>query len=362
MDKVLSFFSQNYISIIILLTLLFFMQYKSKIGEKNVSAIRYGGIVVLILTLTAFLDVKVEWGVLGEAGRIIRLLLASMNYLLRSLAAIFLILQIWRRKEHYKFIFIPFIIQAVLLLVNIFWRYAFDYRLEDNVLHFARSPYGFIILAIPFLYTALVFVLTVVSNRERERSEAFLLFWIATTTAIAAIMEVVYVATDILTPTMAFAFAQFYLFLQISSSRRDALTGLLNRHSFYEDIEKRDRHITAVISFDMNDLKAINDTKGHAAGDIAIEEIAKTIFKEKSYGSRAYRMGGDEFTILVFDTKENSVTSMIERMREGFQNKGYSCAIGYCVREGEQPVQDLLTIADKKMYECKKEMKSTLVR
>ena len=101
---------------------------------------------------------------------------------------------------------------------------------------------------------------------------------------------------------------QTYMSLQINHVRskayRDGLTGLENRTAYNECIESLNRQIDnksaefSVAMFDVNDLKIINDQKGHDKGD---EEIIKAadILKEAFPDERIFRIGGDEFVVII---------------------------------------------------------------
>jgi diguanylate cyclase (GGDEF)-like protein/PAS domain S-box-containing protein len=87
----------------------------------------------------------------------------------------------------------------------------------------------------------------------------------------------------------------------------DVLTGLYNRRFFEEfvktEILKRANRF-ALLSFDVNRLKYINDTFGHAAGDEVIKSVARTLTSSVRVADRIARMGGDEFTILIMNIGE----------------------------------------------------------
>lgn len=76
------------------------------------------------------------------------------------------------------------------------------------------------------------------------------------------------------------------------------MTRTLNRHSFYRDVEVFKHNLNAVLSIDLNDLKSINDSMGHAAGDKAIVTTEECIQKRLVKGCYLYRTGGDEFIVL----------------------------------------------------------------
>lgn len=73
----------------------------------------------------------------------------------------------------------------------------------------------------------------------------------------------------------------YYLSLYVLTAKEDTLTQLLNRQCYYADMEKMADKITAVVSVDMNDLKKINDSQGHDAGDKALKKVAECLGKSK---------------------------------------------------------------------------------
>ena len=90
----------------------------------------------------------------------------------------------------------------------------------------------------------------------------------------------------------------YYLYTYSQYTKRDALTGLLNRQSYYSHIEKNGETIGAVISIDMNELKWLNDNYGHEAGDKGLATVSKCFKTNVSRRDKVYRIGGDEFMVL----------------------------------------------------------------
>jgi len=84
----------------------------------------------------------------------------------------------------------------------------------------------------------------------------------------------------------------------------DSLTGLRNRHALSEDVERILRCRTeqtaplALLLFDLDRFKYINDTMGHAAGDLVLKTLAERLQSFCNEGQRVYRLGGDEFVLL----------------------------------------------------------------
>ncbi len=102
----------------------------------------------------------------------------------------------------------------------------------------------------------------------------------------------------------------------------DVLTGLYNRRFFEEfvktEILKRVNRF-ALLSFDVNRLKYVNDTYGHAAGDEVIKRVARTLTSSVRVADRIARMGGDEFTILISnigDAVEKTADAIIRKLEK----------------------------------------------
>ena len=103
----------------------------------------------------------------------------------------------------------------------------------------------------------------------------------------------------------------------------DPLTGLLNRRAFDETLTQevaraaRNRRPFTVMMIDLDGLKAINDRDGHPAGDAALVAMAKAIRGALRVSDSAYRVGGDEFVILLPETPKRFVPGVIERVQGG---------------------------------------------
>ncbi|MBO4846631.1 MAG: GGDEF domain-containing protein [Lachnospiraceae bacterium] len=141
----------------------------------------------------------------------------------------------------------------------------------------------------------------------------------------------------------------YYLFLYQLQSKIDYLTGMLNRQSFYHDSDCDKKKITAICSVDMNELKWINDSKGHEAGDAAIKAVAECLMKNTGSRKRAYRMGGDEFVVTYIDMSEQEVKEDISRMRSDLSEVKIVCAFGYSMISSEDDISASLKAADKQM-------------
>ncbi|MBQ9118832.1 MAG: GGDEF domain-containing protein [Lachnospiraceae bacterium] len=150
-------------------------------------------------------------------------------------------------------------------------------------------------------------------------------------------------------------------------SMHDPLTGILNRRGFFEQLEEmyeesiKEDKMLSVISLDMDGLKKINDTFGHAVGDIAIADMAGLLEKVCGENMICSRIGGDEFTAAGIVSNE-ILSHFEERMREALKqcnaaDKPYKidCSIGIFSAKPKDGIQidDFIRFADAKMYEQK---------
>lgn len=148
----------------------------------------------------------------------------------------------------------------------------------------------------------------------------------------------------------------------------DALTGVKNRHAYLEAEEQLDREIAehraeefAIVILDVNDLKQINDTLGHHAGDEHIRSACKIIcdiFKR----SPVFRLGGDEFAVVAQGSDYQSIDELIGKMsdynREATRTGGIVIACGMAKNENDASVATVFERADQNMYVNKSNLKA----
>ncbi len=146
----------------------------------------------------------------------------------------------------------------------------------------------------------------------------------------------------------------------------DELTGLENRTAFERRMSilstMRD-HPVCLIMLDLNGLKQINDTLGHAAGDRFIRNTANTLKVIVENSGQIFRIGGDEFVIFLECTDAESA-AIIKRLEPYLRRSNESLApgfsIGYAVFDPlkDQNMQAAFRRADKRMYQCKRKIYS----
>lgn len=149
----------------------------------------------------------------------------------------------------------------------------------------------------------------------------------------------------------------FYLYCNEMWNQLDGLTGLLSQKSY---INKTINHCSEdmLIVMDLDDFKYINDTYGHLEGDKCLRMIAKCLKTAYSEYGNCYRIGGDEFCVLLKDNKrEISCKEKFYRILEKQRVKNPllpEVSYGSALISKEESILDAKARADKNMYEDKK--------
>lgn len=152
-------------------------------------------------------------------------------------------------------------------------------------------------------------------------------------------------------------------------AERDSLTGVGNKYAYTQkvntvdqDIQSGNIQLFALVVCDLNGLKQVNDTQGHAAGDNYIREASQLICDLYKH-SPVYRIGGDEFVVFLegtdYEQRSELLESLDSRMAENAKTGGVVIAAGMAEYETEdERLFDVFSRADSLMYERKKQLKN----
>lgn len=148
----------------------------------------------------------------------------------------------------------------------------------------------------------------------------------------------------------------------------DQLTGLYNRTAYeeYTNSKEFDPENCIVLVMDLNNLKSCNDVRGHDIGDIYIREAARMIHEIFGEVGNCYRMGGDEFYVLMKNETVDSCRNRIGQLQEhiatceavGEFKMGIACGFRIYDRCLDRDISETARRADKAMYQDKFAMKS----
>ena len=140
----------------------------------------------------------------------------------------------------------------------------------------------------------------------------------------------------------------------------DTYTKVFNKNKYEEMITKYYPGVDrlAIIFFDLNNLKKVNDELGHAMGDYIIETLASVIRSQSNDSRRVYRIGGDEFVMILESPAQGDAELVIAAVREqlSLHNEtgpvAVSTAAGFAYGKGMN-ILEVVKEADEKMYENK---------
>jgi diguanylate cyclase (GGDEF)-like protein len=151
----------------------------------------------------------------------------------------------------------------------------------------------------------------------------------------------------------------------------DALTGLYNKRYLLDylrrELDRAARYSRplALILFDIDHFKAINDTMGHLAGDLTLRELASRLKSEICKDDLLARYGGEEFVAVLTEAHQTSAAEVAENLRRtvekhsfAFEGRPYTVTISLgvaSIQGNEVPnPQELIQRADERLYEAKR--------
>lgn len=158
----------------------------------------------------------------------------------------------------------------------------------------------------------------------------------------------------------------------------DELTSLYNRHALQaignsimnEAYRNKNTYSVAIIDIDF--FKKINDTYGHASGDLVLKELANLLRAYSFKGIMPGRWGGEEFVMIApYNIGYNEFTIILEKLREKVERQGFpvegndkidlTISIGVSEIKGKVKLDDAISIADKNLYKAKKNGRNKVI-
>ena len=139
----------------------------------------------------------------------------------------------------------------------------------------------------------------------------------------------------------------------------DPLTRLRNRRAFVERLDAevaralRYRRSFGLVICDLDGFKLLNDRFGHPAGDEALQGFARILQAAVRKGDDAFRIGGDEFALVLAEAGEEEAREVIARIQDDTTGPRASFGIASCPEHGRDP-KTLFRLADKALYEAKR--------
>jgi diguanylate cyclase (GGDEF)-like protein len=139
----------------------------------------------------------------------------------------------------------------------------------------------------------------------------------------------------------------------------DPLTRLLNRRAFVDRLDGEVARATrygrsfGLVLCDLDDFKELNDRLGHLAGDEALQRFASTLQSALRKGDDAFRIGGDEFALLLAEASEGDAREVVRRVAEQGDGVRASFGVATCPDHARES-QTLFRLADTALYQAKR--------
>ncbi len=346
MDRILDYLGQNYCLILLLLGMYIVTLFDVFLEKRMLYLLR--GAIISIAVLAVVDNAESYFGMLDHP-TVWRVLFSAVCYTLRPL--IILLLVLISSKKQSPLLLIPAVLNGLIAFSAFFTGISYSFS-ADNA--FQRGPLGYTPYIATCFYVLALFLRSFRVFAMHNSEEALILLYLALAAAFASLFTA-YGREVSVNLTFAAELVLYYLYVYSQSTKRDALTGLFNRQSFYSDLQKREDSITGVVSIDMNELKWLNDTQGHEAGDRALKAISAVFLAASTGKDRVYRVGGDEFIMLCRGGSAEEMQALTDGMRRDVQAAGYSCAFGL---SAGKPVDAMMQEADALMYADKARLKA----
>ena len=257
-----------------------------------------------------------------------------------------------------KLVVVLLVLHAILEFATIFGGYVFVID-DSNVYH--RGP----------MYMAYIIVYSVSAiYLSYESIQAGRTYQSASQLSICAILGflavgvgIQLVETTIRTtwPTVGMTLFLYFQFYSEMILRTDALTHLLNRHS-YDEFLARPKLPCTVVLIDVDNFKHINDTYGHAFGDVCLETLARLIRRAFGSAGLCFRTGGDEFTVMVTRQKadmssyKHALKNLVAEAQRD-EPRLPTVSVGTALAEDASTLPAVIEAADQAMYAAKRATK-----
>ncbi|MFH0766701.1 MAG: GGDEF domain-containing protein [Bacillota bacterium] len=266
-----------------------------------------------------------------------------------------------------------FYITLPLLLVHLFFlimsttgNYIYYIDASNN---YARGNLFWITPALTFGLVFVSLAMIIINRTKIKKNEVlpFLLFAVPPT--FAGVIQIAVPGLSIIWPSVTISILIVYIYIQSKLTITDYLTGLFNRREYDNCISilehnKNKNYLMGGIAIDIDNFKNINDSYGHSVGDQALINLSSILKASVRQDDFVARVGGDEFTIIVFNSNKQTLVEIVDRIEENMKILNSSgeypyqmiLSIGYDIYLADQfeSIEKFFIHLDRKMYESKR--------
>lgn len=315
--------------------------------------------VVVALLVTTWIDICATTVTEGDVFWRIRAMASTLQFVLAPLSPMLLCLICHpkHRVEPMALFCLPAAI-SILLTFTSLWTGLVTHVSPANV--YNRGPLFFV----PFLASGIYLTCTVYflshNNAPGRRMETKAMIGIIITMIVGIVCETAMRLHCIIWSTTTACLILLFFVMTMNKVMYDPLTGAYSRLAYQKRLEGIQRGQHATLAFvDINELKTINDTYGHSAGDQAIAQVSKALLAIHLHSLKLYRYGGDEFVFVGDGHIASRLETELERALKKCGTVGtISLSFAYGIKEylgGD--LYALLEEMDQEMYQKKQLMK-----
>lgn len=293
----------------------------------------------------------------GESTRILHITVKALELSVAPSIGFFIAWVIEKRKQ--KMVYLYLLIQAVLECLSGVFPFIYDVDKQSNYTH---GPFYWIYVAaymISIVYCIYVFMVNVKKYQYNGIGYLFLIVGFMMTGIVIQLydsrLKVDYV-------TLAMASIMLYVLTLEMIYQTDELTELINRRGYENYINHIDEKCV-ILFFDVDEFKKINDTFGHAFGDVVLKSVGSAVREHYARYGKCFRFGGDEFCVVMTRNTEQirninkAFFETMESLREKESRIPY-ISVGYAYFDpANQNIRDCVAEADQMMYLDKEKRK-----
>ena len=247
-------------------------------------------------------------------------------------------------------------IPVTINLFLLFGNFLFTIDTQGNYL---RGPFFWVFMALyvfnMLLLTYRSLVFSVLHQNQNIASLIFICLFMISSTTIQLRLPQIHLSWFCVTVTSLL----YFIYYTDTIQQTDNLTGLLNRNAFQDYSRRYRKKIAGVMMIDLDEFKSINDHYGHLMGDRYLTAFAICLRRTFQRVGYCYRLGGDEFCILLNDNGSDpplemltgNLTKNCEQIQDLPEKLGFS--YGYQVLDDDMEISDAVDMADRIMYVAK---------
>lgn len=353
----------RYTFILIILALVFGVSLASRSQYVNKYKNRY--FICAVLVNIGILISEIGTGIGVDYNlRNLHIIMYSINYSLAPLLPYCIVLM--NRKSFTRPEKIAMIPALLVILIAVTSQYTGLLFYIDAANQYSRGPLYMASLAVSMVYFVMLAFTAFREYRDADYSEKAYLLAIFSLELIGIFLQVFVPGVKSMWTTTGICLLLYYTFVLELSNKYDILTGARNRRAFdsHKAVLMHEKKYALVI-FDINGLKPVNDNLGHEQGDKLIMGIADVLIASFFDVGKVYRIGGDEFCVVCDDKGEEQIKdalgnveqNIIKANRNRRDQLTLSVSYGWEIHKADdkRDYKEVFNAADGKMYEMKQE-------